>query len=269
MMRTSPFAVVMLAASLLLVPLDGLTQTADDVAALRRDIEALKEAQTAIQEQLAAIQKQLKRRPPGRRAKATEKVDLVLRGADDDPFKGEPDAKLMLVEYSDYQCPYCRRHFMSTMPQLERAYVAIGKVKYVFRDFPLESIHPYAAKAAEAAQCAGEQGNYWKMHDRLFENAGDLAPAQLPGHAAAIGLDVAAFTNCLENGRYAEGVSQDVADGGAAGVTGTPTFFLAVAGEEPGTLRALRKINGAQPYSVFESTIDEVLAELAEAGEAG
>ena len=122
---------------------------------------------------------------------------------------------------------------------------------------------------AEAANCAGEQGKYWEMRDQFFEHARALSPDALPRHAAAVGLDMALFANCLASGRYSAEVRQDYTDGFAAGVTGTPTFFLAVAGDEPGTVRTLTRILGAQPYSVFKGAIDEALAGLAKNGQAG
>jgi protein-disulfide isomerase len=88
----------------------------------------------------------------------------------DAPVKGNPNAKLTLIEFSDYQCPFCRRHAENTLPSLDKEYIATGKVRYVFHDFPLEAIHPQAFKAAEAAHCAGEQQKYWEMHGRLFAN---------------------------------------------------------------------------------------------------
>jgi protein-disulfide isomerase len=95
-------------------------------------------------------------------------VVLNLKG---DPFKGEKNAKVTLVEFSDYQCPFCARHVRATLPPLESEYIATGKIKYVFRNFPIASIHPLAFKAHEAANCSGEQDKYWEMHDRLFANS--------------------------------------------------------------------------------------------------
>jgi protein-disulfide isomerase len=254
-------ALITLAASLLLVPGSGLAQNNSELLELRKGIESLKESQTAILERLKALEALMKQGLRPSQAPAQE-AGLVLRGAEDDPFTGGAEAELVLIEFSDYQCPYCRRHFKEILPQLKREYLEGGKVKYVFRDFPLDSMHPHAAKAAEAANCAGDQGKYWEMHQRLFENARALGPVQLPDHAKAVGLDMTQFTECLDGGKYTDEVKQDVADGRAAGVTGTPTFFLAVAGDEPGTLKTLKRIVGAQPFDVFKAAIDEALSEL-------
>jgi protein-disulfide isomerase len=107
----------------------------------------------------------------------------VVLSVDGAPSMGNGDAKVTLIEFSDYQCSFCGRHFSQTLPRLMTEYVKTGKVKYVLRDFPLEPIHPLAFKAAEAARCASDQGKYWEMHDRLFSNQQALGPKDLPRHA--------------------------------------------------------------------------------------
>lgn len=134
-----------------------------------------------------------------------------------------------------------------------------GKVQYAVREFPLESIHPQAFKAAEAALCAGEQGKYWEMHGQLFANQRALAPADLASYAQGLGLDQAKFVQCLEGGRHAPRVRGDLADGQRAGMTGTPTFFIGVA-DGKGAVKIVQTLRGAQPYAAFKSAIDNVLA---------
>jgi len=126
-------------------------------------------------------------------------------------------------------------------------------------DFPLESIHKFAFKAAEAARCAGEQGKFWEMHDRLFANQNLLEPAK--PHAEAIGLDVAKFEGCLSAGKYAEAVRKDAAEGSKAGVTGTPLFFLAYTDPTSSKVKTVARLSGAQPYAAFKAQIDKLLAE--------
>ena len=133
----------------------------------------------------------------------------------DNPTLGKPDAPITIVEFSDYQCPFCRRFFENTLPALKADYIDIGTVRYVFRDFPLDRIHPQARKAAEAARCAGEQGQYWEMHDQLFQNRA-LRVLQLKGYARNLGLDLTAFEACLDGGTYAAEVDKDVAAGATA-----------------------------------------------------
>ena len=177
---------------------------------------------------------------------------------DGDPIKGDRNARLVLVEFTDYQCPFCARHVRDTFPQLEADYIKTGKLRYVTREFPLESIHPQAFKASEAALCAGDQGKYWEMHARLFANQRALGADQLGAHAQAVGLDEAKFSQCLSGGTKAAKVRRDLADGAKAGVTGTPAFFLGVA--DGATVKVVRVIKGAQPLASFKEAIDSALA---------
>jgi len=126
-------------------------------------------------------------------------------------------------------------------------------------DFPLESIHKYAFKAAEAARCAGEQGKFWEMHQRLFTNQSSLDSWE--AHAQAVGLGVAKFEGCLSSGKYAEAIRKDAAEGAKAGVTGTPAFFLAYTDPTSSKVKTVVRLSGAQPYSAFKAQIDKLLAE--------
>jgi len=175
------------------------------------------------------------------------------------PMLGRVDAPVTIVEFSDYQCPFCQRFFSTTFPAIKKDYIDTGKVRYVFRDFPLDQLHPYARKAAEAAHCAGEQGKYWKMHDVLFRNSRALAPAQLAEHARTVGMDGAKFDRCLSSGRHASRVERGLADGAAAGVHGTPGFV--VGKTKAGEVVEGTPIRGAQPVESFRRIIDHVLAE--------
>jgi len=130
----------------------------------------------------------------------------------------------------------------------------------VVRDYPLESIHPHAFKAAEAARCAGDQGKYWEMHDRLFANQRELTPSDLPKHATALKLDTATFQQCLDSGRHTAAVRKDVTDGQTATVKGTPTFFLGV--EEGSKLKVIRVVRGAQHITGFKANIDGALSTM-------
>lgn len=145
------------------------------------------------------------------------------------------------------------------MPKLDDEYIKAGKLKYVVRDLPLESIHPQAFKAAEATHCAAEQGKYWELHDRLFMSQQQLGRADLTAHAQALGLDVPAFDRCVDGGKYAERVRKDVDEAQRLGIGGTPTFFVGVM--DGGQLKGARTIRGAQPYASIKTVIDEVLKE--------
>ncbi len=143
--------------------------------------------------------------------------------ASDDPFKGPGSAKVTLVEFSDFQCPACGAAY-PTLKTLSGEYS--DRVKFVYRDFPLTQIHPYAQKAAEAANCALEQEKFWEYHDMLFENQESLQVAQLKQYAVSLGLDAEQFNSCLDSAKYANEVASDQSDGIRFGVNGTPTFFI-------------------------------------------
>lgn len=167
--------------------------------------------------------------------------------ADDDAVLGDPKAPVTMIEFSDYQCPFCKRFKDETLGALKTKYIDTGKVKLVYRDFPL-GIHPYAQKAAEAAECAGDQGKYYEMHDAIFVKTPQLAIEDLKLMAQEIGLNTATFNTCLDNGTHADEVKKDMSDGTAAGVTATPSFFI------NGTL-----LRGAQPTAAFEAAIEQAL----------
>ncbi len=131
-------------------------------------------------------------------------------------------------------------------------------MKYVFMDFPLP-MHGQAMKASEAALCAGDQGKFWEMHDRLFANQNALAPEALLKHAEALGLDTTQFKECLDSGKHAAQIKAAMAEGQKAGITGTPAFLLGFI-ESDGRVKATKKISGAVPYANFKATIDEMLS---------
>lgn len=235
-------------------------QTAEqDLASLRAEIEVLKTGQSAIQRDLQEI-KQLLQGSAEETAPAEALPERLLTVAGS-PSKGEPGARVTIFEFSDYQCPFCARHARETAAQIDAQYVSTGKVRYIFRNFPIEGIHPLAFKAHEAAGCAAEQGKFWTMHARLFGNQGELEVAELPNHAAAIGLDVAPFKVCLETGRAASRIRQDVAEGRSMGVNGTPMFFVGLTEPNDGKVKVLRMLRGAQSLERFQEAIDSVLAE--------
>ena len=181
----------------------------------------------------------------------------VQVSADDDSFLGPKKAKVEIIEFSDYQCPFCRSFWRETLSQIRSEYIDAGKsVKFVYRDFPLAQIHPLSQKYAEAAQCAGDQNKYWEMHDKIFEEQDKLGQGTIGAFeiqdikkwAADLGLNVLEFNQCLDSGKYAEEVRKDYEAGVQANVNGTPTFFV----------NGIRLI-GAQPFESFKAVIDEEL----------
>ncbi|MDH4304407.1 MAG: DsbA family protein [Nitrospira sp.] len=245
---------LVLAHTVLLFGTAGLAETGShDPGVLRQELDAVKTDLETIKKQLSEIQKQFAQRqappPPG----------PVTMSVGDGPVLGQIDAPITIVEFSDYQCPFCKRHFTNTLGMLKTNYIDTGKVRYIFRDFPLDSIHPYARKAAEAAHCAGDQGKFWDMHDTMFQRQEELKPHNLRDFARAMQLDLDAFNACLDEGKYAKRVEADVAAGSAAGVTGTPGFF--VGKTKPDGTMVATFVKGAQPASAFSQVIERLLEE--------
>jgi protein-disulfide isomerase len=163
---------------------------------------------------------------------------------DGDPFIGGADAPVEIIEFSDFQCPFCAR-VVPTVKQIIDTYG--DSVKIVFRDFPL-SFHQNAQKSAEAAQCAHDQGKFWEYHDLLFANQNSLDTDSLKRYASELGLNTNQFDQCLDSGKYTQEVQEDFRDGQQAGVRGTPTFFING-----------QAVVGAKPFSEFKRVIDQEL----------
>ncbi len=168
--------------------------------------------------------------------------------ADDDPYIGNPEAPVTIVEFADFQCPFCARLHFGAMAQIIEKYVKTGKAKVVYRDFPLRSIHPMAEVAAEAGVCAQSQGKFWPFHDLVYARQATLSEENLKIWAQELGLNVQTFSKCLDSGKYAAEVEKDLNDGANAGVEGTPGTFING-----------RLIAGAVPFADFEKVIEEEL----------
>lgn len=220
---------------------DQLTQEDLDDALAKLELKMM-------QQQMAALQEQQQQPPP------------IRISADDDPTIGDADAPITIIEFSDFQCPFCARFSSQTLPSIQEEYIDKGLVKLVYRDFPLQHIHPNAAVTALAAECADDQGGFKGMHDILFEKQGewsDAGPQEiielLSGYASDTGIDVAEFDECVAMGTHIEDIGGDLEDGRAYGVTGTPGFFIG--NDDVGYV----SVEGAQPYDVFKRVIDSQL----------
>lgn len=222
-----------------------------DPTVIRQELDAVKAGLETVKAQLGAIQQQLAQRqaPAG----------PVAMTVGDGPTLGSAEAPIVIVEFSDCQCPFCKKHVTNTLGTIKTNYIDTGKVRYMFRDFPLDSIHPYARKAAEAAHCAGDQGKFWDMHDTMFQNQGSLMPDNLKGFANEIQLDLEAFSSCLDEGKYAKKIEADVAAGSVIGVMGTPKFFIGKL--KPDGSMVATVLKGAQPATAFGQVIDRLLGE--------
>lgn len=222
---------------------------------LKKQIETLDQNVKTMQQDLQEIKGLLQ----NRMKMATTPPQNAVLDLKNRPSRGEDGAKLTMVAFLDYECPYCGRFNRETMPQIEKEYIETGKVKFVVMNLPLEGMHKSAFKAAEAAGCAGEQGKFWEMHDRLFANQQSLD--DLKSHAEAIGLDVGKFEECMESGRQAKQIRNDMAEARSAGITGTPAFFLAFTDEKSTTIKSVTRLVGSQPYALFKAAIDKQLVD--------
>lgn len=173
------------------------------------------------------------------------------------PTLGATNANVALVEFSDYECPYCIRHFQQTMPKLNEVYIQTGKVRYFFRDWPVDQLHPESIRAHEAAHCAGEQKRYWDMHQRLWGPAGSHTPDRLLGLAKDLGLDMNAFGSCVESRRSDDAIRETSRMAVDLGATGTPTFFIGLVDGDK--VSVLDRLVGAHPFDAFATALDKLL----------
>lgn len=190
-----------------------------------------------------------------RREPPLPKEPVSLEGA---KLEGPRTAQVAVIEFSDFQCPYCGRFARDSWPSIRKAYVESGKVLFAFREFPLEAIHASALTAAEAAECAGQQDAFWKMHDLIFADQLHLDPGALESRAQKGGLDVTKFKGCL-NTLGDSTVKADEKIGVSLAVAGTPTFFLGRI-QSDGRVKVLRRLSGALPATDFGAALDAVLA---------
>ena len=249
-------AVLLLAGIGLGVVLSGQQTSPDsqEIAALRKDIEALKQRQQAVEQQLSQLLAALQQA----RDPQPQEAPISIAGA---PSRGRADAKVTMIEFSDFQCPYCGRHYRETMPKIAKEYIETGKVRYVFRDFPIDSLHPQSPKGHEAANCANDQGKYWEMWDTLFSKPKPMAHDDLIAHAKDLGLDVPRFTQCLDSGKYTGKVTASIQEAVSLGANGTPIIFFGLTEPGSSTVKAVRVLRGAYPFDRFKATIDGLLAQ--------
>ena len=255
-------AIVLAAAAL--VP--GAAAAEQEKPSTEARLAALEEAQKAILKELQEIKALLQARPANPAPAAAAKpaappnipaFDLTIAGA---PSKGKADAPIVIVEFSDFQCPFCARYVRDTLPSLEREYIATGKVRYVFRHYPIQAIHPQAMGASQAADCAAAQGKFWDMHGHIFANQRALQPEALTATAQALGLNAEKFQQCMAaQARGASRIKADMDEGTRAVISGTPTFFIGTMTGD-GKVKVARRLVGAQAFTAFKTVIDGLLA---------
>lgn len=180
---------------------------------------------------------------------------------DDGRIRGRADAPVTLIEYSDFTCGFCLKFFKETLPQLQAKYIDTGKVRFVYRDYP-RADRGVGVDAAVAARCAGAQGRYWSMHDRLFSEGSRLDSGSMKGFAKSIGLDSAAFGKCFDERRYLESIFANRLEANRWGFHGTPGFILMLTASEPTEKDPAVAIPGAFPFDAFAEEIDRMLSKV-------
>jgi protein-disulfide isomerase len=186
-------------------------------------------------------------------------VDLNLT-VDEKRIGGNQNASVVLIEFGDYECPFCRDFASTTMKRIERDYIDPGRIGFVFQDFPLESSHPHAFGAALAAQCASEQGHLWEMNHKLFAESSALTPGDLFHDAEELKLDVPKFRECFADEKVATQLRARMREASAVGIDGTPMFVVGLRKPGSKTIRGLRMIEGGYPYEVFKATLEMLIA---------
>jgi len=235
---------------------------------IRREIDELKQNMWLIQKDLLEIKLMLSRQPVAGQQPALQQqpqmpppqmdiagVGFDLEGAH---ILGSISAKLVMVEFSDYECPFCGRHARETFPEIRKQYIDKGIIRYAVADNPLTVIHPFAAKAAEAAHCAGVQGKYWEAHEAMMAKQDGLK--DLTAYAKELKLDIKRFEACLDSGEYTSAVKSNMSLAGRLGISGVPAFIIgATDNDDPGKVTAISVIRGALPFESFKREIDAAL----------
>ena len=214
--------------------------------------------------EIRKLLEKIEKKSPAQQAKKRQRpTSATVTLEKDRPAMGADDAPVTVVEFTDYQCPYCRRFTQTTFPLLKRDFVDIGKVRWVVRDLPL-AFHKNARKAGQSVHCANEQEKFWEMRDMLFKNSAKLENEHLRNYAEQVGLDLTAFDSCLASDRYMNEMDKDSAEAKRVGITGTPSFVI---GKPKGNQLSGKLVVGAQPLKTFATTIDGELGETKAAGD--
>jgi protein-disulfide isomerase len=221
-----------------------------DLAALQGEVQVLKTQQQQILASLDELKKLLKTRNEPPEVKVPDTLNLA-----GEPFRGDANATLAIIEYADFECPFCRRFEHDTFPQIRDTYIGTGKVKYFYRDLPLP-FHPHAMPAAQAARCAAEQGKLWEMHDSLFAEPAALDPGDINSRAAKLGIDI---QPCMASDKFAAAIQKSLADTANMQISGTPTFVIGTLGPDGELLSVKKTVIGALPFDAFRAAIDPLL----------
>lgn len=222
---------------------DGMTKEQGD--AILEELKAIRQELNQIKQKGLSSQRSVKPSRP-------KTASVTTLG---NPVLGDKKAPVTIVEFTDYQCPFCQGFYSRAFKELKKQYIDTGKLRFVLRDLPLPN-HQYAKPSAIASHCAGEQNKFWEMHDALFEGGGKLNPDDILSYASSIGLEEGSFKACINSGKFKNDINQDVQDARNAGIRGTPAFVIGKTTEDrvSGTL-----IAGTRPFIAFKQEIDKLL----------
>jgi protein-disulfide isomerase len=237
-------------------------ESREDLVNLRKDVSTLVAQQKLLIERMDELTRLLSANIPVRTAPQPPPPPSTI-GVQREVFRGDGAARVAIIEYSDFECPYCGKYERETSPEVLENYIKTGKVKLFYRDLPLP-MHPHAMAAARANRCAGEQGKYWEMHDSLFAKQNALSDPALLDRAKTLGLEADKFNDCFSSQKYAEDIQKSLADAQKMGIDGTPTFFIGNIDPKGDVVNIKKKIVGAHPYETFQSALDELLAAKSE-----
>jgi protein-disulfide isomerase len=226
---------------------------AEDFVKLKDEVARLNAQQQQILDSLDELKRMMK--GPGQAAlKPPETMSVA-----GEPFKGQPSATLAIIEYADFQCPFCRRFEHDVYPQIRDNYIDSGKVKYFHRDMPLP-FHEGSMPAARAAHCASEQGKFWEMHDSLLGDAASLGAADIDERAGKLGLNVSELDKCISSDRFADIIQRSVTEATEMQISGTPTFIIGILDAQGKLMSVKKTVVGAYPFGTFKAALDPLLA---------
>ncbi|MGO8672307.1 MAG: DsbA family protein [Capsulimonadaceae bacterium] len=235
----------------------------DEITALKAQVAQLMQQQQQILDQMNQIKFLLQASAQAAPAPAPAPPPtpampstLAVQGL---PIEGSSSARIVMVEFTDFECPFCGRYANNIYPQIYNSYIKTGKIRYIYQDDPLP-FHPQAMPAAIAVHCAEEQGKFWEMHDSLFANQAQLQPKDFTDRAQSLGLNITQFSQCVASQKYADEIQKGITAASGAGVKGTPMFFIGTLSPDGSSVSVDNEVVGAEPFAKFQTELDAELA---------
>jgi len=229
----------------------------EEVASLRSDVQILTAQQRQIFDQLGEMKKLLEKSNAAANPDGLQLPETI--NVEGNPSQGTASARVAIIEFTDFQCPFCGRFTLEAYPRIVADYVSTGKIRFMYRDLPLTSIHPWAQSGAVAVHCAGEQGKFWEMHNSLFTDRRSLRPPDVVDRASKLGLDMVKFNECMNSKRYENEIETSVKGAERMNIGGTPTFLLGTLEDNGNSMKIKKFIIGAHPYEKFQAELDDLL----------